>query len=290
MKNVGVIIGRTNRRTADQGYTYNQAGLTYNHADVQYGGIYDGDIYPMTLKSQALKPGGMTTGDIDRSLSLYIKSLSGLLAYWPLNELSGNALNQAPASFGTLPGTVTGATQGVEGQVGRAYDFDGNDKVAFGNNLLSNTVVSVFFIFRPQANSTSNQETIFGYGNTRWFFIYGNTTTNFRFAVRAPTEKATLNTSFTPTINSWYAVLGTYDPDSGSNNLTLRVYGEGQGLIETEEATITGAIATTVQPIEIAHDPNRNFFVDISAQHLAVFDRVITAEEGLNMATLAGLV
>ncbi|MDQ3159354.1 MAG: LamG domain-containing protein [bacterium] len=64
------------------------------------------------------------------SLSSYIKSLSGLVAYYPLDETSGNAINQAPATLGTLNGTVSGATQGVAGQSGKAYSFDGvNDKI-----------------------------------------------------------------------------------------------------------------------------------------------------------------
>lgn len=71
------------------------------------------------------------------SLSSYIQSLSGLVAYYPLDETSGNALNKAPATIGTLDGTVTGATQGQPGQSGLAYSFDGvNDEVALTNNAI----------------------------------------------------------------------------------------------------------------------------------------------------------
>src|SRR3990167_9054324 len=66
----------------------------------------------------------------------YIKSLDNLVAYYPLNELSGDtAFNQAPATKGTLDGTITGATVGQDGQVGKAYSFDGvNDKIVTVEN------------------------------------------------------------------------------------------------------------------------------------------------------------
>lgn len=62
-----------------------------------------------------------------KRLQQYIKNLSGLVAYYPLNETSGNAINRAPATFGTLNGTVNGVTQGVVGRIGKAYSFDGVD-------------------------------------------------------------------------------------------------------------------------------------------------------------------
>lgn len=65
MKNIKVIIGRTNRTTTSQGYTYNETGITYNHDGVLYGGLSGHDIIPMTGKSRDVKPTNMRTGDID---------------------------------------------------------------------------------------------------------------------------------------------------------------------------------------------------------------------------------
>ena len=56
MKNIKVIIGRTNKAISNQGYTYNEAGLTYNQVGVTYGGIYDYDITPLTSKARDIKP------------------------------------------------------------------------------------------------------------------------------------------------------------------------------------------------------------------------------------------
>lgn len=68
-------------------------------------------------------------GYTTQTLSEYIQSLSGLVAYYPLDETSGDAINHAPDTFGTLNGTVTGATQGAAGLIGTGYDFDGVDDI-----------------------------------------------------------------------------------------------------------------------------------------------------------------
>ena len=56
----------------------------------------------------------------------YIKGLSNLVAYYPLNETSGDAINNAPATAGSFNGSVINAVQGSAGQVDEAYTFDGN--------------------------------------------------------------------------------------------------------------------------------------------------------------------
>lgn len=59
-------------------------------------------------------------------LASYVNAQSGLLAYYPLNESSGSAINRARATIGTLNGTVSNATQGAAGVLGNAVSFDGN--------------------------------------------------------------------------------------------------------------------------------------------------------------------
>lgn len=62
-----------------------------------------------------------------------IKKMPNLIVYFPLNELSGNAINNAPANINSLNGTVTGTTQGAASGMGRAYSFNGtNNDVTIG--------------------------------------------------------------------------------------------------------------------------------------------------------------
>jgi hypothetical protein len=48
---IKMVISATQALLADQGYTYNQAGLTYDQLGVQYGGVYnqDQDVLPLEL-------------------------------------------------------------------------------------------------------------------------------------------------------------------------------------------------------------------------------------------------
>ena len=66
-----------------------------------------------------------------------ITTTPGLVAYWRLGEVSGNALDTSGNGY---TGTVVGATYGVTGLIDAdpnpAYDFDGtNDNVSFGDVL-----------------------------------------------------------------------------------------------------------------------------------------------------------
>ncbi len=57
-----------------------------------------------------------------------------MINYWKLNETSGSAIDYV----GGDDGTVTGATQGVTGQVDTAYYFDGSDDyISAGSSVLS---------------------------------------------------------------------------------------------------------------------------------------------------------
>lgn len=56
MKNLKIIIGRTNKTLTSQGYTYNQAGFSYNQAGVMYGGLTGYDLFPLVSKSKSVKP------------------------------------------------------------------------------------------------------------------------------------------------------------------------------------------------------------------------------------------
>ena len=79
-----------------------------------------------------------------RRLSNYIKHLSGLVAYYPLDEVSGStAYNKAPTTQGTFNGTITGATVGQAGKVGRAYSFDGTgDYITTGFSVKNQSLIT----------------------------------------------------------------------------------------------------------------------------------------------------
>src|SRR5581483_5711650 len=67
-------------------------------------------------------------------LQRFMKSLPNLWAYYPTLEIEGGVIkNHAPGSKGTRNGTISGATPGITGKVGKALSFDGNnDLVTLG--------------------------------------------------------------------------------------------------------------------------------------------------------------
>lgn len=51
----GLFVSRTNAQMANQGYSYDNAGITYN-SSILYGGIYEHDIYPLVMSARQEKP------------------------------------------------------------------------------------------------------------------------------------------------------------------------------------------------------------------------------------------
>lgn len=148
------------------------------------GSLYD--LETIWLRQQ--RAAGNTVGDLWRSYlpqqgypasedglraflqggkSLYgkILSLPGLVAYYPFNETSGNAINRAPSTFGSFNGTVTGATQGTPGLVGKAYSFDGtNDEVSFGDVPAISDATTLSGVAIVKTNNLTADHNIFGNG------------------------------------------------------------------------------------------------------------------------------
>ncbi len=60
--------------------------------------------------------------------------------------------------------------------------------------------------------------------------------------------------------------------------------------VEEKDATITGAIGTTSQPIEAGHDPARGFYIKAEFQYLKVWSRILTVTEQDNVAKLNSVV
>jgi hypothetical protein len=93
-------------------------------------------------------------------ISIAMTGLPSLLAYYPLNETSGNAINQAPSTKGSYNGTVSNATQGATGLVGKAYSFDGVGDRVIIPSIVPNAVFSFIFIFKRNGTPDANDRVI----------------------------------------------------------------------------------------------------------------------------------
>ncbi len=63
----------------------------------------------------------------------------GLVSYWTFDEadIGGETLKDI---FGNNDGTISGDPKAVDGRIGKALEFDGNDHIAFGNDASVHTV------------------------------------------------------------------------------------------------------------------------------------------------------
>jgi len=81
-----------------------------------------------------------------REINCSLEDCTGLVGYWKLNELSGKVNDSS--DYGNN-GTVTGATHGVKGKIGKALSFDGSgDYVEIPNAdqlNLSNFTIGIWF-------------------------------------------------------------------------------------------------------------------------------------------------
>lgn len=291
MKNIKVIIGRTNRVTSSQGYTYNEAGLTYNHPEVLYGGLTGHDILPMVVRSREIKPNVYTSGDIGAALGEYIESLSGLVAYYPLDETSGNAINNAPSTLDLYDGSVSGVAQGVAGQIGNAYTFNSTDKISVTTDatLDSLTAVSVAVLVNINGDGGGGFGRIIAKGPNA--VGYWEMSTQNSGAVQFSADHVTqdLVTRFSVTYDEWVCLVFTYNGDATAST-SVNGYINGVEAVHTVNQNGTGGRTTDSSVMAIGNrnsDTARVF--DGSMQHVAVFNRELTASEALVIAQKAGL-
>lgn len=239
---------------------------------------------------------GFQRGATPLTLETYIKSLSGLIAYYPLNETSGNAINQAPATIGTLNGTVTGATQGVDGLVGKAYSFDGvNDEVVLPNDIsvknqsLVNIGAVVEIKNTAAARSIYNEPKTSDLGGRLLFYIESNETVNLALRADDTISQQTIGTSAGLSVG-FHIVIFSLDVA----NKTIVIYVDG--VSKSLTGSIAGINSTTftnsnpnVAP-RIGNRVGGTAPYDGIIQHaFFIYNTLITSDQALKMAQLAGL-
>lgn len=213
-----------------------------------------------------------------------MKTLSGLVAYYPLGEASGNAINNAPATRGSLNGTLTSVTQAQTGKLGGAYLFsDTNSYVALGTSALLNPV-NFTFVFMIKFATTHAS------GGTRKDIVRRDTPYILDFKTNGQLEFAVHNggsyQSMSSTKASWAAgqwFMVAMVNDSTDASAGRKIYING-----VQDATTAAGISSNVDAGKTftISAPNAGGALSINAtvQHCALFSRALTATEALNLA------
>lgn len=220
----------------------------------------------------------------DQQLQDAITALSGLVAYYPLNEESGDAINNAPDTIGTNDGVVTGMTRYQVGQVGRAYQFNGvGDKIVENAtaSFLNTDNVSLISLFKLNADAVDS-------GDSQQLVVLNK----WRMHVRTPENTVEWRFDNSGAVISqynlgmgdrnWHMAVGTYENIDGTNS-QLKLYIDGVLRDSDTAAKLTGTSYT--EGIGIL---NTSFYAGLM-QHVAIVKGLLSATEIANLATIAGL-
>lgn len=227
-------------------------------------------------------------------LQNFIKSLTGLVAYYPLNEESGDAINQAPETFGEFDGTVTGPVQGSPGLIGNAYGFDGaDDIVSLGTSddiEIDDGDLSFIALFNPSSRGENNQGTFFSRVETGYCILeFSSSVSNAAIAIRSfvNDDQFRVGAENSITLEEWQLVVCTF---TGANQSGVHIYINGVEIEYSSGGSGAGnfsSLSGGVTTIGNNEATSRTF--DGSLQHVAFLNRVLTAAEVEKLARVAGL-
>lgn len=215
-------------------------------------------------------------------LKQYITRLSGLVAYYPMQEGDGAvAVNHAPDNLRSLNGAITGATVGQAGEIGRAYSFDGiNDIIELSNpSALQLTDQSFICLI----NTTD--------ANGGYLFATTNGTNGAISWYQTASDKlqkvegADVGSAATDAHNdgSWHLIGVTRNGTTGAlifylNGATNGTGTSGTTLNHTIDKQIGGRVGSSTVATRI----------DAILQHMAIFNTVLTNAQMLKLAQIAG--
>ena len=225
-----------------------------------------------------------------KRLKHYITHLSGLIGYWPLWEKDGAvARNYAPSTMDTLNGAITGATVGQEGQVGKAYSFDGaNDDVTI-SNLSSNSLVEGGTTFTALAlvNPTGvNIDGFLGIRNgdsTDNIYVVGINATTMEYRYRDKDGNvATIGPTVSNMVDKWGMHAFTI------NGTSIEAFLDGASIGTASNGSLTSFGDGVGYDFQIGQDGSGNP-MEGAIQHVAFFNKVLSDDQILKLAQIAGL-
>lgn len=222
-----------------------------------------------------------------------IKRLPGLIAYYPMNEISGSSVNYSPTNLNTNNGVVSNGSYLQSGLLGKAYSFNGTSTKVTLNEIefTATTKISIVALIKP-TNITGFQTVLnkrtgttvtfsFRYGLTSgdgkvgWLWSAGGSNQGYSAAAVPPVITAGV----------WQLVGVTFDwatPDScnyyinGAKTVTARDSGIGT---VSDDANV---------PLVIGSRNDDQFFFSGVMQHVAIFNSVLSDGQMYKLAQIAG--
>lgn len=226
----------------------------------------------------------------------YIRSLDDLYAYYPLDEPSGAVINRAPATFGTLNGTLVNAERNVNGLLGKSVHFDGSgDYIStFSKTILLTSSYSFFVLLKTLVPPVASDDDYFGVihegGANDPSIGAGLTHTNgyFKVFLRADNSNSqTVTWNVNIADGEWHLLTFVRDV---SNDI-YQAYSDGVAL----GAGITDTINSSQTLASVFYLGANNIRGTVGSesittlQHFGWVDGVLSPAQILKMAKIAGL-
>jgi hypothetical protein len=218
-----------------------------------------------------------------RRLSHYIKHLSGLVAYYPLDEVSGNALNRAPGTLGSLNGANTDITAAQPGKAGRAYSFNGSSsKVTITHNSAFD-LLNISFIYLINTTDANNRDILVKTAGSKWIMLrHMADATGAYLQIYDGANQARCYGGKSVRDGNWHLVAAVKD----TTKTKIYIDGTEYNAFEIVGAAVDGSNAGN---LVIGQGVLSGGFINGTLQHIAVFNRALSATEVLKLTRIAGL-
>lgn len=159
----------------------------------------------------------------------------------------------------------------------------GTQKLSWGTGLNSLTPITWAMVFKLRAAGSASYDVVWGHSNQRAFFILdGVSTRRMRFSVYTSGVERSSGLCTALALDTWYTIIGGYDPAAGANNLFIRVYTMDGSLYSSSSATVTGALDSAGStPLIFGSDTVKNPDQPINAQgkNFRVWTRLLSTTE-----------
>jgi len=194
---------------------------------------------------------------------------NGLVAYWALDENSGNT---ATDSAGSNTGTLLNGPTWTTGQYNSALSFDGTDDyvdLGTGNFNLTDSLTVSAWVNVSSANS--GYATIIGRGQYLYpFWLQLDIENKIRFGIRT-TSANYLTTDTRLNTGQWYHLAATYQ------NGERIIYINGQ---PSKSDTLTGALyQKSGEKTLLGNTPNSTAYFNGTIDDVRIYNRALSAQE-----------
>lgn len=222
-----------------------------------------------------------------RRLAWHIKKLNPLV-YYPLDDVTGNALNKAQISKDTLNGTPTaGVTRNQDGKLGKSMLFTAasSGEIDCGTTSALDLGTDPFSMICLLKTSTQ--------GGQMMSKEDGINAPSFEFLLEGATGKADIYIADANYTNDADCI-GTTDVADGNWHLVVATKGSNlkiyvDGVLETTvDASSVGSLSVSDENLFLGSLNGSNYF-NGNLQHLAIVPTELNAHYVLKLAQIAGV-